>query len=116
MVDMIRSAVCSPSFCYHPGVPLLLLPPLPIVQAPPLRRRLLGAHLRPPFPHSLLRRLRLSLVAASSVLTCAAFGFLAAVLSGVKIAVGTLRVIVIGIITLGGTYGVGYGFSRLPGV
>ena len=61
-------------------------------------------------------RLRLIFVAVASVLTCLAFGYLAAILSGVKVAIGTLRVLIIGIFTLGATYGVGYGFSQLPGV
>ena len=63
-----------------------------------------------------LPRIRVIMVAVASVITCAVFGFVAAVLSGVKIAVGTLRVLIIGIITLGVTYAVGYGFSQLPGV
>ena len=55
-------------------------------------------------------------VAVASVLACVAFGLVASVLSGVRVAVGTMRVVVVGVITLGVTYGVGYGFSQLPGI
>ena len=56
------------------------------------------------------------MVAAASVLACAMFGLIAAMLSGVKVAVGTIRVVVVGMATLGATYGVGYGFSQLSGI
>ena len=56
------------------------------------------------------------MVAGASVLACAMFGLIAAVLSGVKVAVGTIRVVAVGMATLGATYGVGYGFSQLSGI
>jgi len=59
---------------------------------------------------------RLLSVGGASVFACALFGFVAAVLSGVKVWVGTLRVLVVGTISLVVTWGVGYGFSHAPGV
>ncbi len=76
-------------------------------------------------------------VASASVLTCAVLGYVAAVLSGVKVAIGTVRVVVVGVLTLAATYGereiralnllfhrgherampgAGYGFSKVPGM
>eukprot|EP00195_Chlamydomonas_chlamydogama_P016273 CAMPEP_0202897294 /NCGR_PEP_ID=MMETSP1392-20130828/6089_1 /ASSEMBLY_ACC=CAM_ASM_000868 /TAXON_ID=225041 /ORGANISM="Chlamydomonas chlamydogama, Strain SAG 11-48b" /LENGTH=290 /DNA_ID=CAMNT_0049582893 /DNA_START=66 /DNA_END=938 /DNA_ORIENTATION=- len=57
--------------------------------------------------------MRMVSVAAASVLACAAFGYIAAHLSGVRVAVGTVRVLLVGVITLAATYGVGVGFSKL---
>ncbi|GAX76928.1 hypothetical protein CEUSTIGMA_g4375.t1 [Chlamydomonas eustigma] len=59
---------------------------------------------------------RLLCVGGASVLACAAFGLVAAFLSGVRVVVGTFRVCAVGTITLVATWGVGYGFSQVPGL
>ena len=56
---------------------------------------------------------RIVSVAGSTVIACALAGLTSSLLSGVKVAVGTLRVVIVGVITLGATYAVGYGFSKL---
>lgn len=64
-----------------------------------------------PYPH--VRRARIVSVAASAVLACVVFGFVSSHLSGVRVAVGTVRVGVVGTATLAATYGAGIAFTRL---
>ena len=59
---------------------------------------------------------RLVAVAVAAALACLLFGLVASVLSGVKIVVGTLRVVVVGLLALGATYGVAIGFSKIGAV
>lgn len=56
-----------------------------------------------PCPHC--ARIRLISVAASSVAACFLFGLIASILSGVRIAVGTMRVVFVGSLAIGATYG-----------